>query len=89
MGGLNVHLSIWRMFLYTALQALISIGKEFDENSFESKKKFITCQTIDLNTIDLQYYTRTKNLEKLFREVKSQMYELSEILGPRIPENIV
>ena len=47
MGGLNAHLSIWRMFLYTALQALISIGKEFDENSFESKKKFITSQTID------------------------------------------
>ena len=47
MGGLNAHLSIWRMFLHTALQALISIGKEFDETSFESKKKFITSQTID------------------------------------------
>ena len=38
MGDLNVHLAIWRMFMYPTLQALISIGKECDEISFESKK---------------------------------------------------
>ena len=27
MGVLNVHLAVWRMLLYTTLQALISIGK--------------------------------------------------------------
>ena len=70
MGDLNVHLAIWRMFICTTLQALISIGKEYDENSCESKKKFISSQITDSNTIDLQYYSRTENLEKLFGEVK-------------------
>ena len=88
MGDLNVHLAIWRMFMYTTLQALISIGKEHDENSFESKKKFISSQITDSSTIGLQHYTRTKNLEKLFGEVKSQICELSDILGPRTPEII-
>ena len=48
----------------TTLQALISFGKEYDENLFESKKKLISSQTTDSSTIDLQYCTRTKNLEK-------------------------
>ena len=70
MGDLNVHLAIWRMFICTTLQALISIGKEYDENSCESKKKFISSQITGASAIDLQYYSRTENLEKLFGEVK-------------------
>ena len=88
MGDLNVHLAIWRMFMYTTLQALISFGKEYDENSFESKKIFISSQITDSSTTDLQYYTRTKNLEKLSGEEESKICELSEILGPRTPEMI-
>ena len=69
----NVHLAIWRMFMYTTLQALISlisIGKEYDEISFGSKKMFISRQITDSGTNDLQYYTRTTNLENSFGEVK-------------------
>ena len=39
-------------------------------------------------TSDLHYFSRTKNLEKSFGDVKSQICELSEILGPRTPEII-
>ena len=74
--------------MYTTLQALISIVKEFDESSFESKKKLISSQTTDSSTTDLQYYARTKNLQKMFGEAKSQICGLSEILGPRTPETI-
>ena len=80
--------AIWRMFMYTTIQALIAIGKEYDENSFESKKKFISSQITDSSTSGLQYFTRTTNLEKLFGEVKSQICELSEILGRRTQEVI-
>ena len=84
-----MHLAaIWRMFMYTTLQALIPIGKEYDDNSFESKKKFISSQITDSRTSGLQYFTPTTNLEKLFGEVKSQICELSEILGPRTLEVI-
>ena len=38
MDDLDVHLAIWRMFVYISLQTSISIGKEYDEISFESKK---------------------------------------------------
>ena len=86
MGDLNVHLAIWRMFMCTTFRALISIVKENDENLFQSEKKYISSQTTDSSTIGLRYYTRTKNLEKLFGAVKSQIYELSENLGPRTPE---
>ena len=75
MGDLDVHLAIWRMFMYTTLQALISlisIGKEYDEISFGSKKMFISRQITDSGTNDLQYYTRTTNLENLFGEVKKK-----------------
>ena len=75
-GDLDVHLAIWRMFMYTTLQALISlisIGKEYDEISFGSKKMFISRQITDSGTNDLQYYTRTTNLENSFGEVKSNM----------------
>ena len=54
-----------------------------------TKKIIISRQLTDSGTSDLQYFTRTTNLEKLFGEVKSQTCELSEILGPRIPEIIV
>ena len=64
MDDLNVHLDIWRMFMYSTLQALIFIGKEYNEISFGSKKIFISSQITDSGTCDLQYYTRTKNLEK-------------------------
>ena len=37
---------------------------------------------------DLQYFTRTTHLEKLFGEVKSPICELSEIIGPRTPDTI-
>ena len=30
MGDLNVHMAIWRMFMYTTLQSLISICTEYD-----------------------------------------------------------
>ena len=50
--------------MYTALQALISVGKEYDENSFESKK-FISNQITDSSTIDRQYYTRTEESGKI------------------------
>ena len=86
MSDLDVHLAIWRMFMKTTLQALNSLGKECEEISFGSKKIFICRQITDSDTSDLQYYTRTTNLEKLFGDVKSQICELSEILGPRTPE---
>ena len=57
-------------------------------SSFGTKKKYISSQITDSSTIDLPYYTRTKNLEKMFGEVKSQICALSEILGPRTPEII-
>ena len=85
MSDLDVHLAIWRMFMYTTLQALISICPEYDEISSGSKKIFISRQITDAGTSGLQYYTRTTNLEKLFGEVKSQKCELSESLGPRTP----
>ena len=47
----------------------------------------IASKSPGLGMSDLQYYTRTTNLEKLFGEVTSQICELSEILGPRTPEN--
>ena len=59
--------------MYTTLQALISIGKEHDENLFESKKKFIRSQITDSSTVDLQYFSR--NEEKLLGDVKSQISE--------------
>ena len=37
---------------------------------------------------DRQYFTRTTHLEKLFGEAKCPICELSEILGPRIPDTI-
>ena len=80
---LDVHLAIWRMFMKITLQALISIDKEFDEISFRSTKIYLSRQKTDTGTSDLQYYTRTTNLEKFFGEVKRPICDLSEILGPR------
>ena len=81
MIDLKVHLAIWRVFMYTTLQALISIGKEYDEISLGSKKIFISRQITDPGMSGLQHCTQTTNLEQLFGEVKSQICELSEILG--------
>ena len=38
MGDLNVHLDIWRMFMYSTLQALIFTGEEYNEISFGSRR---------------------------------------------------
>ena len=56
--------------------------------SFGSKKIHISRQITDSGMSGLQHYTRMPNLEMLFGEVKSQISEFSEILGPRTPDII-
>ena len=71
MSDLNVHLAIWRMFMYTTLQALFLSAKNMTRFHFGSTKIYISRQITDSGMSDLQYYTRTTNLKKLFGDVKS------------------
>ena len=80
MSDRDVHLAIWRMFMYITLQTLISIGKEYDEISCGSTKIFLTRQITNSGMSDLQYYTRTMNLQKLVGEIKAKFVNYQKFL---------